>query len=182
MREGDATMNIRNDKHQPQTALRVVLTATAIALIAGKGVSTADAQTSCAQGKYLATYRDTSGQKFSRCENGPINQNWQKEGPKSAGSGDDDKSDGGNKALASDNFSATWIGKFRFDSGTYVFSTEADDGIRVSIDGARFIDHWVEGSERINKQRVMSAGVHQIRVEYFEKTGLAMVKVSWRRL
>jgi hypothetical protein len=175
-------MNIRNDKHHPRTALRVLLTATAIVLIAGTGASTADAQTSCAVGKFWATYKDSSGQKFSRCESGTINQNWQKGGPKSAGSGDDDKSDGGSKALASDNFSATWTGKFRFDSGTYLFSTEADDGIRVSIDGARLIDRWAEGSERINKQRVMSAGVHQIRVDYFEKTGLAMVKVSWRKL
>ena len=173
-------MNDKDDKRLPRNTQRVVVGATVLVLIAGVSVNTIEAQTSCKEGYYLGAYKDQAGQKFSRCERGPINNDWKKSGPRFGETGD--KADAADKTLGPDNFSAKWTGKFRFDAGTYVFSTEADDGIRVLIDGVRLIDRWEEGSERIDKQRMMSAGVHEIRVEYFERTGSAMAKFWWRKL
>ena len=59
--------------------------------------------------------------------------------------------------------------------------TISDDGIRVWIDGALVIDDWnVQGSE-INRARV-PAGAHTIRVEYFEATGWAELRVEFARI
>jgi serine protease len=75
--------------------------------------------------------------------------------------------------LPNDNFSLRWLGQFNFDAGDYTFITNADDGMRVYIDNVLFINRWnpVGGQQRVLKN--ITAGLHTIRVEYFEGVGNA---------
>jgi hypothetical protein len=158
----------------------VVPAVTALVLISGICVSTVEAQTSCPVDRYLGTYRDDKGQKFSRCEYAPINCDWKDGGPQNAP--DDGKDNAVGKTLGPDHFSASWTGNFRFEAVEYVFRTEADDGIRVWIDEVQLIDDWKEGAvSRVATTRLMTAGVHKIRVEYFERSGPAVAKFWWRK-
>jgi PKD repeat protein/uncharacterized protein YraI len=84
--------------------------------------------------------------------------------------------------LPADNFSARWTRKVDFKSGTYIFRVRVDDGVRLWVDDALLIDSWNDGSSRrIEAERQISKGKHQIKVEYYERTGAARIEVSWRR-
>ena len=54
----------------------------------------------------------------------------------------------------------------------------SDDGIRVYVDGQAVIDDWADGGfrERTIDTDTLSAGDHEIRVEYYENAGGARVK------
>ncbi len=80
-----------------------------------------------------------------------------------------------------DNYSARWIGNFAFaTTDTYIFSTRADDGVRVYLDGVLVVDHWTSPTPilRLDGVRV-TAGTHQVKVEYYEATGDSTVQVTW---
>jgi chitodextrinase len=86
-------------------------------------------------------------------------------------------------AIAADTFSATWRGNFSFEAGSYEFTVTADDGIRVYVGNQLVIDQWkVQAPTTYKATRAMSAGVHTIRVEYFENTGGALARLSWNRV
>jgi hypothetical protein len=84
-------------------------------------------------------------------------------------------------AVGSDNFSARWTRSVYFDSSTnYTFSATVDDGVRVWVDGALVIDKWYPQSRTThNGTLYVTAGNHQVKVEYFEQTGVATCMVSW---
>jgi len=80
-----------------------------------------------------------------------------------------------------DYFSARWTRYIDVTPGTYVFTATADDGIRIWVDDALIIDQWYERpATTYTAEKHLSAGHHLIRVEYFEKTGLAVAKVQWQ--
>lgn len=86
------------------------------------------------------------------------------------------------ESLGTDFWSARWEGTFYFDSGNYVFRVDADDGVRVYIDGLRVIDQWRDGyKEASNRVLGVGAGEHRITVEYYERSGSASIKVWWYR-
>lgn len=79
-----------------------------------------------------------------------------------------------------DNWSGRWVGQFRFNSATYVFRAMADDGVRVYIDDQLVIDGWRDGYKDLtNRFYAVGAGIHTIRVEYYERTGNASLRVWW---
>lgn len=85
--------------------------------------------------------------------------------------------------VATDFFSARWTRSLHFDAGTYRFTTQSDDGIRVFIDGRLIIDNWTIHAEETNVSDVaLEAGTHTIVVEYFEQTRLAVARFWWVRL
>lgn len=90
---------------------------------------------------------------------------------------------GGPSGLPTDNFSARWTRTIDIASaGTYVFTAVADDGVRVYVDGTRIIDDWSEHPLRRSLASVaLSAGNHDVIVEYFEKGGLSQVGLVWAR-
>lgn len=81
-----------------------------------------------------------------------------------------------------DRFSARWTRRLNFEAGTYFMSVIVDDGARLFIDGAKVIDEWHLSSTRTYSVLIpLTAGEHEIRVEYFENTGQARAAISWAR-
>jgi hypothetical protein len=126
----------------------------------------------CAVGQFRTEYynnRSLSGSPvFTQCESG-INYNWDWIGP---GSG-----------VGNDNFSVRWSGHFNFDAGNYIFRAVADDGIKVWVDDDLIINEWKDQPAQEYKQaRSISAGEHEVKVEYYENSDRALVEVSWWRV
>jgi PA14 domain-containing protein/calcineurin-like phosphoesterase family protein len=123
----------------------------------------------CSTGQYRAEYfnnRTLSGSPtLSRCE-AAINYDWGSGGP------------GG--GIGTDDFSVRWTGSHSFAAGTYTFTARADDGIRVWVDGGLIIDAWRDQAPTTYKAtRTLTAGQHQVKVEYYERGGGAVAQVAW---
>ncbi|MCC7353306.1 MAG: hypothetical protein IT330_06065, partial [Anaerolineae bacterium] len=85
--------------------------------------------------------------------------------------------------VPADRFSVRWTRNVNFQQGPYRFTTETDDGVRLYIDGNLVIDRWVDMSPTPNSVEVnLTAGVHVIRMEYYENGGLASAKLTWQAL
>jgi hypothetical protein len=83
-------------------------------------------------------------------------------------------------AIPVDHFSVRWQGNFQFNAGDYTFSATGDDGIRVLIDGIPIIDQFHDQpATTYTATKTMTAGTHQITIEYYENGGNAVAKVSW---
>lgn len=83
--------------------------------------------------------------------------------------------------MPSDYFSARWIGKLKIDSaGDYTFWTYSDDGVRLYIDDTLIINNWTDHMLEWDRGAIyLSAGYHKIKLEYYEKTGGAFIKLFW---
>ena len=80
-----------------------------------------------------------------------------------------------------DNFSVRYKVGSTFQTGVHIFSVNADDGVRLLIDGELAIDDWSIHAARVRTvERYLTAGRHQIVVEYFEAAERALVQVGWR--
>jgi glucose/arabinose dehydrogenase len=124
---------------------------------------------SCAPRRWVADYfnnRTLSGTPtFSRCDDA-VNFNWGKGGPRNG--------------VSTNNFSARWVGRFAFQARTYRFTGRTSDGIRVRVDGSRVINKWRDQTTRtFIATRRMTAGEHEVRVEWYERSAKAVAKVSW---
>ena len=77
-------------------------------------------------------------------------------------------------------FSARWTQQVYFGGGTYRFYARADDGVRVFINDQPVIDEWrLASGNTYSADRSLNPGTYSVRVEYFEFTQLANVKVWW---
>jgi len=82
-----------------------------------------------------------------------------------------------------DNFSTRWTSNANFTAGNYRFVATMDDGMRVWVDNSLIIDSWYDSPLRtIRADRAMSAGPHNIRVEYYEHGGGAVAQFYWQLL
>jgi hypothetical protein len=85
--------------------------------------------------------------------------------------------------MPADDFSARWTRTVNLETGVYYLYAQADDGVRLWLDEVLLIDHWQESAaQTYSVEQPLSKGNHNIRVEYFEKTGQAMIKVWWELL
>jgi hypothetical protein len=84
-------------------------------------------------------------------------------------------------AITVDNFSARWEGQIEAPvSGAFTFTTTSDDGIRLFIDNQLIIDKFFDQSPTDWTGSVtLSAGKHDIKIEYYERGGGAVAKLSW---
>jgi hypothetical protein len=126
---------------------------------------------SCADRTVLAEYHnsvDLSGAPvLSRCE-GQIADDWGTGSPA--------------PGVNSDDFSVRWSGHFQFAAGSYTFTSTADDGIRVYVDGALEIDDWQDQPATGEHATVqLTAGLHTVEVDYYENAGQAVAKLSWEQ-
>ena len=101
-----------------------------------------------------------------RCEDAPFAYNW--------GAGSPDAS------IPADLFSASWTGDFDFDAATYTFTARADDGVRVWVGDELIIDGWINQAPTTYTAEVeLTAGSHNVVMEYFENGGGAGAELDW---
>ena len=86
---------------------------------------------------------------------------------------------------AVDNFSVRWAGFLKTLSsgnGSYAFFVNANDGVRLRVNGQLIIDQWFAQplSERGGAIVLASNRIYAISLEYFATTGDAQVALSWR--
>jgi hypothetical protein len=79
-----------------------------------------------------------------------------------------------------DHFGVRWEGRWNFDAGGFRFNAFSDDGVRVWVDGVLVIDQWKEQAPTLASADIyLQAGTHDVKVEYFDATGGAEVRVWW---
>jgi hypothetical protein len=89
------------------------------------------------------------------------------------------------ESLPKDKFSIRWIGKIKIPkTGKYTLSVKADDGARIWIgkipDLKQVISDWSEYSYAAYKNEVyLEEGLHDVKIEYYEKSGNAAMKLFW---
>lgn len=117
-------------------------------------------------GEYFAGITLT-GPAHTRLDGG-VNFNW------SNGFGDPN--------VGTDLFSVRWTGRVTPQfSETYRFYANTDDGVRLWVNNVKLVDNWtdhgpVESSGTIG----LTAGVrYDIRMEYYDKAGSALVQLLW---
>lgn len=100
--------------------------------------------------------------------------NWKSGGPKGLRM---DTHQTGNPALV-----ARWHGTFTFPTiGAYTFDITATDGVRLIIDGDTVFDNWTTPAALSETllSRGLTAGVHDIVLEFHHRAGPAAAHLSW---
>ncbi len=99
---------------------------------------------------------------------GTINHNWGQGSPAAA--------------VPADNFSVRWTRTVYLDGGDYLFRIQSDDGHRMWVDNDLIFDNWRDGNTQLQEaRRNIPSGLHQLRVEYFERGGDALIGFAWQR-
>jgi dipeptidyl aminopeptidase/acylaminoacyl peptidase len=88
------------------------------------------------------------------------------------------------EGLPADGFSARWQGRFAFPTDAdYLFVVAADAGARLWLDETLLIDGWTAPLARpLSAPIRLSAGVHLVRVEYYDDQGPARLLVRWEQV
>lgn len=85
--------------------------------------------------------------------------------------------------LPTDDFSARWTRTLTLAAGTYRFTTQADDGIRLLINGQLVIDNWREQPLSTYTSELYLDGTPvTVEVIYFEARGRAVAQLTWARV
>jgi len=82
--------------------------------------------------------------------------------------------------IPADYFSAKWDStQWIPAAGNYTILVSSDDGVRVWIDGAIVVDAWYDHAPTLfSATRFLTAGAHAVHVEFYERTGGAMIGVD----
>jgi YVTN family beta-propeller protein len=119
-------------------------------------------------GQYFANATLSGGAVLTRTE--AVNFDW---GTGSPGTG-----------VAVDSFSVRWTGQVSVPtSGSYVFQTVSDDGVRLYLNGAQVINNWTDHGTTTNNSAAVTLVAGQrynLVLEYYEKTGGAVAKLNWQ--
>jgi LysM repeat protein len=79
-----------------------------------------------------------------------------------------------------DHFSARWTRRIELDRDHYRFCAMSDDGVRIWVDGQLVVDEWHPSNAVAYCGTIYAhAGVHDVKVEYFERGGEALIYVWW---
>lgn len=121
------------------------------------------------QGLSATYFANTSLSGLGRSRNdSSVNFNWGGSSPMSG--------------IPADGFSARWTGRvIAPKAGTYTFYTQADDGVRLYLDGKLVIDDWKRHGLTERKATIaLEAGArYNVKLEYFDHSGDASVKLLW---
>lgn len=79
-----------------------------------------------------------------------------------------------------DDFNVRWTKDVHFEKGRYYFSVEVDDGVILTINGDLVINQWhdTNGASYTATYDIPKRGTYPVRVEYYEATGNAKIKIS----
>jgi hypothetical protein len=83
-------------------------------------------------------------------------------------------------AVPKDYFSARWTQPLTFGAGIYRFTTYTDDGVRLWVDGRLVIDSWRPMRGYRSVTLWLNDGVHDVRMEYYERSGIALARLTWQ--
>ncbi|MGI5841255.1 MAG: PA14 domain-containing protein [Patescibacteria group bacterium] len=99
-----------------------------------------------------------------------VNYNWSGDSP--------------SPRVNNDRFVARWTKKNVFKSGKYRFSLVSDDGVRLYINDKLLIDEWNDHPSQndLADAFFQSEGEYNIRLEYYENTGMALASLSFERI
>jgi len=80
-----------------------------------------------------------------------------------------------------ENYSIRWTRTVTLTTtGTYRFSVTGDDGVRLYIDGQVKINEWRnQAATTYNADVFLTAGNHEIKLEYYQATGPAQARLIW---
>jgi hypothetical protein len=84
--------------------------------------------------------------------------------------------------LLSDLFSVRWTGKVKaLYTELYTFYTVSEDGVRLWVNNQLLIDNWAEHAATENSGAIslVAGQKYDIKIEYYENSGLASMKLSW---
>jgi hypothetical protein len=86
--------------------------------------------------------------------------------------------------IQNEDFVVRWTKTTYLAAGNYEFNIRGDDGVRVYIDGEMIVDGWVDqGASTIyDVQHEITAGEHEIKVEFYENGGVAEVYFNYSNL
>ncbi len=77
-----------------------------------------------------------------------------------------------------DSFSARWKRTINTQAGSYRFTATMDDGMRIWVDNALILDSWYDSQvHTVVANITLSAGDHQVKVEYYDAGGGAVAKL-----
>ncbi|PYM24295.1 MAG: hypothetical protein DMD78_09295, partial [Candidatus Rokuibacteriota bacterium] len=149
---GSASVTVRNPDNQ----------------VSGAKPFTINGDAPCSPGQFSAQYFSnmtlTAPATLTQCE-AAVNYDWGAGGP---------------AGLPVDNFSARWTRNVSFPAGSVTFTVRADDGVRLFLDGVAIIDQWHDQpATTYTATRTVTAGTHEVKVEYYENTGDAVIQLSW---
>ncbi|MDC0747076.1 PA14 domain-containing protein [Polyangium mundeleinium] len=100
-----------------------------------------------------------------------INKNWGVDGPQGTPQPND--------------FSYEWRRKVTFPAGTYVFHTNADDGVRLDVgaNGSWEINDWSEHAARqVDSAPIYLDGEVPLLAHYYERANYASVRIWWDKI
>ncbi|MFO7632912.1 MAG: PA14 domain-containing protein [Caldilinea sp.] len=81
-----------------------------------------------------------------------------------------------------DNFSARWTRTLLVTQpGSFRFTLNSDDGSRLFINNQLVINAWYDhgASRTFSATRELPAGSHEVRIEYYERRGAAVMRFGW---
>ncbi|MCK5415498.1 MAG: hypothetical protein KAJ35_08965, partial [Thermoplasmata archaeon] len=82
--------------------------------------------------------------------------------------------------MGSNTFSIRWQGKLMVPADdTYNLHLRVNDGGRLWIDGDLLIDEWRDQNTEFTGSLHLTAGLHDIRVDYYENWGSARCELRW---
>lgn len=85
--------------------------------------------------------------------------------------------------IGAERFSARWTGTAQLEAGRYRFTITVDDGARLWVNNQLLIDEWtVQARQVYAADLTLAGGATPIRLEYFENTGQAEIRLTWTRL
>lgn len=85
--------------------------------------------------------------------------------------------------LPAEGFSARWTRTVWLEAGTYRFRLGGDDGVRLWVNNTEVVKGWkVQGFTEYSADVTLGTGNHTLRVEYFDATEHAAVRLTWERL
>ncbi|MFF3378594.1 fibronectin type III domain-containing protein [Streptomyces sp. NPDC002680] len=129
------------------------------------------AAVSCADGVWKADYYAnttlTGTPRKSLCDKA-VSENWGKGHPAGI-------------SLPNDRFGVRWTMRRNFGGGgPFLLRTAAQDGIRVWVDGKRYVNLWRDyaSTQRASVKVTVPAGTHTVRVDYVAITGSANVSAG----
>jgi glucose/arabinose dehydrogenase len=86
------------------------------------------------------------------------------------------------QTIAADTFSARWSGQVQAQfTQVYTFYTQSDNGVRLWVNGRQLVNNWTDNVTTENSGTIsLTAGQrYDIRMEFYENTGLAKARLLW---